>query len=74
MNIRQAKARFTTLTGLSAKKKSVYVAIRQRKGYYDWFISFGSGYNPGCDNWRDTRTTAFWTTLVSFLETLQEVV
>ena len=74
MNIRQAKARFTELTGLPAKKNMVSTAIWKNKGYVNWFISYGKGYNPGNPDWKDSRKLIYWTTLVSFLETLKKVV
>lgn len=74
MNIRQAKARFTELTGLPAKRKAIVPGILKLRGHHSWFVSFGEGYNKNNPKWCDYRTTDFWVTLVSFLETLGEVV
>lgn len=73
MNIKQAKARFTELTGLPAKKKSVYTAIWQHKGYVSWFISYALGRSNGNYEVLDSRNTKYWVTLVDFLNTLEEM-
>ncbi len=73
MNRTQAKARFTQLTGLPAKRKAVVPGILKLRGYHSWFVVFGEGYNKNNPKRRDYRTTDFWVTLVEFLEALQEV-
>ena len=74
MNIKQAKQRFEELTGLPAKKTYVFTGIWKHGGYIDWFMSYGKGYNSNNPNWKDSRKAEYWVTLVSFLETLKEVV
>lgn len=74
MNRKQAKARFTELTGLPATKRYVYRGILRLKGYDDWYHSFALGYSKGNIAVFDSRTELYWITLVSFLESLKEVV
>jgi hypothetical protein len=73
MNIRQAKQRFTELTGLPATRKNVNKAIWEQKGYVaDWF-SFAEGYTNNNIDIFDSRTKNYWITIVKYLEALQEI-
>lgn len=73
MNRTQAKARFTELTGLPAKKRYVSTGIWKLKGYANWHRSFALGYSKGDKTVLDSRTELYWVALVSFLEELKEV-
>lgn len=73
MNIRQAKARFTELTGLPATKRYVYTGILKLRGYDDWHYAFAMGYSKGDIAVLDSRTELYWVALVRFLECLKEV-
>jgi hypothetical protein len=73
MNIKQAKARFTELTGLPAAKKNAHKAIWAERGYIaDWF-SFAQGYTNDNVDIFDARTVTYWTSLNAYLKCLKEV-
>jgi hypothetical protein len=74
MNIRQAKARFTELTGLPAKQKAIFTAIRQYKGSYRGWVLYYMDGKLAEEDCLDTRRKACWVSLVNYLESLQEVV
>jgi hypothetical protein len=74
MNIKQAKLRFTELTGLPAVRNSVYCATWSQRGYVGDWINYAikEGYaNKACS---DARSANFWVSLVLYLESVQEAV
>ena len=73
MNIKQAKARFTELTGLPAKDKAVFQAIWDGKGYVADWVMYAYTKWDGEDRLTDLRTTKAWVLLVEYLESLEEV-
>ena len=73
MNIKQAKARFTELTGLPAKKHCVYGAIWNAKGYFADWVSVIESYGISDPNTLNARHLIYWQSLVAYLESLQEV-
>jgi hypothetical protein len=73
MNIKQAKARFTELTGLDATKKNVHKAIWSREGYVADWLSFAQGYTNDNVDIFDARTVTYWTSLNAYLKVLQEM-
>lgn len=73
MNIKQAKARFTELTGLPAKKRYVYTAVWKHKGYVAWFISYALERSNNDHEILDSRNTKYWVALVDFLNMLEEM-
>lgn len=73
MNIKQAKLRFTELTGYKATKGNVNKAIWAKKGYVaDWY-AFNDGYNDGKIVTYDSRTAIYWKSLVKFLKALERI-
>lgn len=74
MNIKQAKARFTELTGLTPDKKNVREAIWSKGGYVANWQYFAKGYTNNNNGVCDARTLRYWTTLVKYIEVLEEIV
>jgi hypothetical protein len=73
MNRKQAKLRFTELTGLPAKDKSVFPGIWQHKGKVeDWYNYAWSNGHVNRAKF-DSRYKDFWVSLVTYLESLGEV-
>lgn len=74
MNRRQAKKRFTELTGVPAKSDYVFDGIWSLEGRVpDWFnFAWNGGYISRADF--DARSTEYWVSIVKYLESLQEVV
>jgi hypothetical protein len=73
MNIKQAKQRFTELTGLPAIGKAVFPGIWQLGGKVgDWsHYAWDNDYCLG-DNF-DARKADYWVSVVRYLEALQEI-
>lgn len=73
MNIRQAKLRFTELTGYKATRLNFYCALTDKgiavQQWVDWRWSQGLGAPQA----KDYRATHQWVSIVNFFETLREV-
>ena len=74
MNIKQAKTRFTELTGLPATRNNFYLAIREQGGNPRQWVKFRWQIHNGNAPKRDYRCTHVWVNIVAYLELLQEVV
>ena len=72
MNIRQAKTRFTELTGLPATKIGSTLAICRYSSHY--VIEYISSNTPLelYKNCHDRRTTRYWILLVQAIESYME--
>ena len=70
MNIRQAKARFTELTGLTASSDSLYYhALR-----LDWLARGLHYVADNCDTWTiDCRYKQFWLLLNEYIENYADI-
>ncbi len=73
MNRTQAKQRFTVLTGLPAKKRSVYTALWANGTYLSDFMTFFFSKEEMRLEHYDARRKEFWVILVEYLELFQEV-
>ena len=73
MNIKQAKARFTELTGYKATRFNFYRALTDKGVTVQQWVKYRWSQDEYFTPIKDYRTTHQWVSIVNFLETLREV-
>ena len=73
MNIKQAKARFTELTGYKATRLNFYRALTDKDITVRQWVDYRWSQDEYFTPIKDYRSTHQWVSIVNFFEALEEV-